>query len=303
MGKTTNKYTVSRYFVAIALLLSVTWCFAQTGTIKIYSEFPNVDIYLDETLIGKDINTIDSVAPGTHYLKGVYGKATIYGELLKVNPEEVTTVLIKDTKEVREKIIQSYYKEIQQYLDNKLDVMLSSKYVTQTSGVTSSMYFPGYYVVTGTSYSYSSSTTKQVLDWFVVKGGKTKVSDWELARLAGDEDITKRIESEMRKIDEWNHRLWKRQERGVTIGAVATITGLVALSDVLIADWLPDEISATILALSAIIAPIGFATANSGHERNYPDHFITIEEAKVLVERFNSRIKKSIGIPDIIDIK
>lgn len=303
MGKTTNKHTPIKYLVAIALISSSTLCFAQTGTIKIFSEFSDVNIYLDETFIGKDINTIDSVAPGTHYLKGVYGKAIIYGELITVNPDEVTTILIKDSKEVREKIIQSYYQEIQQYLDNKLDVILSSKYVTQTSGVTSSMYFPGYYVVTGTSYSYSSSTTKQVLDWFVVKGGKTKVSDLELARLAGDEGLIKNIESEMQKIHEWNRRIWKRQERGLYAATIATLTGLVALSDVLIADWLPDEISTTILALSAIIAPIGFAASSSGHEREYPDHFITIEYAQILVERFNQRLKKSIGIPNFIDIK
>lgn len=272
--------------------------YAQKGSLKVFSEIKGVQLYLDEVLQGTDITVLDSVSVGTHYLKAVKDNAIIYSDLITINPNAVTTVLIKNTKEVQDKLIESKYEEIQKYKNNRIDILLNSKYVTNTSGVTNSMYFPGYYVTTGTSYSSSQSVTQQETDWFVVRGGKVKITEAELAQLAEDQDAVRRIQSVQAQIDQKNAKINKRMNFGgimLLSGTLATLTGL---SDVLLADWLSDTIAASLFAGGLLAGVFGYAILTLNNPEQYPDHYFTIEEAVKLAETYNNKLKKNLGLPD-----
>ncbi|MGB9747369.1 MAG: hypothetical protein ACPLXM_10625 [Bacteroidales bacterium] len=271
---------------------------AQKGTVKVFSEIKGVQIFMDEALQGTDVTVLDSVDAGTHYLKAVKDNTIIFSDLITVNPNAVTTVLIKSTKEMQEKLLESKYEDIQKFKNNKLEVMLSSQYVTSTSGVTNSIYYPGYYIITGTSFSNSYSTTEQQTDWFVARAGKVKISEYELARLAGDQDAMRRIEQVNDEVDERNAKIIKRESTGGIMLLAGTVSALVGLADVMLADFLSDGVAAGLFGGGIFVGVIGLVIVQNSNPKPYPSHYLTLEEAIKLADTYNRNLKKSLGLPD-----
>ena len=129
-----------KLLLAFVFVLSILPALAQKGTIKIFSEIENVEVFLDEEFIGFDIKTIDSVAIGSHYLKLIKDSIAIYGEVVNVNENAVTTILIKNTKEIQNKLLQDKADIIKQYKEQRLDVLISTRYITETSTESQSKY-------------------------------------------------------------------------------------------------------------------------------------------------------------------
>ena len=64
---------------------------------------------------GEDIKTINSVPAGDHYLKVMKDGVSIFGEMVNVKPGQVSTVLIKNSGQVEEKIMEAKTPERQEY--------------------------------------------------------------------------------------------------------------------------------------------------------------------------------------------
>ncbi|HPQ08935.1 MAG TPA: hypothetical protein PK995_06870 [Bacteroidia bacterium] len=272
----------------------------KTGSIKVFSELNNVQIYLDEAYKGKDISFIDSVPVGTHYLKAVKDNVIIYSDLVNVNQNSVTTVLIKNTKEVKEKILESKYEEIQNYKKNRLEVLLSSKYVTNVSGITnSSTYYPGYFSYS-TSVSNFQVSNEEVKDWFIVRGGKIKVSEWELATLTGNQQAKNKIDKTNEEIDKYNKKKMKRGSFWAIIFMTALISALLGFGWVLLSwTWLTADSALVLLMYGIIFGIISYiGVESSSNLKQYPTHYFTLEEAIELVDMYNKNLKKSLGLPE-----
>lgn len=286
---------------------------AQSGTIKIFSEVKGIIVYVDEVLKGTDRVTIDSITSGSHYLKVTKDNVIIYGDLINVNTNSITTILIKDTKEVEQKILASKYKEQERYKSEKLDVMTSIKYITETTGKTDSKektysYFPGYYSGTGTSESKSTSVTSEVTDWFIIQG-QTKISQYDFAKLTKNVEATNTYEKQLKDIENRNHKKARRSRitmivLGVGIGTLGTIAAVStsnASGDV-----------ARIIATSAAIVGIagggalligGLVTPTSkynvyGGNEIYGENLFSHDEAIKQAKQYNQNLKKELGLPE-----
>src|SRR3989339_956623 len=130
----------------------------NTGTIKIFSEVKGIEIFLDEKSQGQDMAELYGVEMGSHYVKAVKDGLVIFSELVNVAPNGTTTLLIKDTGQIKEKLLESKYKEQEEYKNKKLDILLSKSVHTVGSAYTGSTYFPGYYSILGSSWTNLSST-------------------------------------------------------------------------------------------------------------------------------------------------
>ncbi len=69
----------------------------QTGTLSVFSELGGITIYLNDNLIGNDVKVIKDVPVGSHYLKVLRDGSAIYSEIVNIQANTVTTVLIKNT--------------------------------------------------------------------------------------------------------------------------------------------------------------------------------------------------------------
>ena len=265
---------------------------AQKGTIKIFSEVKDIDVFLDEVYRGTDISTIDSVMAGTHYLKVLKDSVIIYGELVTVEPDKATTILIKNSSQVKNKILDSKFTEIQEYKRKKLDIILSQNYVTQTKGLTSSYYFPGYYVTTGTAFTNSVSTTTPYTDWKIIQGGNKEISDLTFANIVGDEQIKANYT-----------QAWKSYKIRVNTGAIIAIPSLI-IAGVILADLLGSKpflnmsptAETTLGTVGIAGSVIGYSITMGAKEPN--GHFTTIDRASGEAYEYNQALKKQLGLPE-----
>lgn len=102
-------------FLAIIVLLIFSAVFAQTGTVKIFSEIKDINIYIDEELKGKDIKEIQNVQKGSHYLKIIKDSVAIYEQILVVEENAITTIVLKDVPEITNKLLINKKNEIAEY--------------------------------------------------------------------------------------------------------------------------------------------------------------------------------------------
>ncbi|MBK9190345.1 MAG: hypothetical protein IPM77_01990 [Crocinitomicaceae bacterium] len=99
----------------LSLIFSLQFAYGQKGSVRIFCEVSGSKIFLDDELKGTDISSIDSVVAGSHYLKVTKDEIIIYGELIQVNSGQVTTILVKDTKELQDKLVAFKPEVVQQY--------------------------------------------------------------------------------------------------------------------------------------------------------------------------------------------
>ncbi len=265
----------------------------KTGTLKIFSELDGVVVYLDENKQGDNIQVINEVPVGTHYLKVLKDGVNVFGELINIQENTVTTVLVKNTGQVQEKILESKTAEQQEYQNNKLDIMLTTGSVTTTSGA--STLFPGYYSYWG--YSKSVSNTTAVTDWKIIQGGIKEISEYNLANLTANNEILQAMANDN-----------KKSAKMASAGAI-TFLGCLVVGGVFLADMFvkkpflhPDGTSAPnweigVASVSIVGCVIGYGIT-MGSDKHFPAHYYDVDNAAKEAQNFNLSLKKRLGLPE-----
>lgn len=275
--------------ILIFIIISPINSFAQKGTIKIFSEVKGIYVYLDETFKGIDIISIDSVETGTHYLKVLKDETIVFGELINVMKNSTTSILIKNDEKFGQKMLATKTDEINKYINNKLDVILSSGSQTFTKGA--STLFPGYYSYWG--FSNSVSTTVATTDWKIIKGGVKEISEWDFANITKNEKLKNSID------------LVRKKEAKTTGIAALIAVPCILITTALLTDfvgtesWLhkgkphPDwEVGVATGAI--LVGTISYAIAM---KKPYSGHFTTVEQAAKDAQEYNKALKESLGLP------
>jgi PEGA domain len=269
----------------------------KTGTLKIFSELTGIVVYLDENKQGDDLREINNVPVGSHYLKVLKDGVSIFSELVTVTENNVTSVLLKNDGQVAEKIMDSKIKEREEYNNSKVEVILSSNSVTQTTG--KSTMFPGFYGYYG--YSNSNSVTSQISDFKVIQGGVKEIGDISLATLVGNQDILNRNAADNLK-----------QARMVNIGAPLFL-GCLLIGGTVFADMLvkkpflhkvgttaPDwEVGA---ATGCIVGCVVGYVVIMGSDKTHPAHYYMVDDAAKDAQAYNKKLKQKLGLPENYDM-
>lgn len=282
----------------LILFLFPALCYSQKGTIKIFSELKGTNVYLDEVLQGADIITIDSVTSGSHYLKIVKDSVIVYGELVTVIENETTTILLKDSKEVQDKLKQGKLEKEQKLIDNNpnavkqykekyLDIMVSTRYITETSTASESKYYPGYYSSKGKTASKSVSETIAITDWFIMQR-KKQISYNTFAQIIGEQN----------KIDDIvaKNKIIKRKRTIKTaIGVPVFIAGLICLVPFVIA--IEEEGGSWVLPGVGYFGGCMTGIGLLGSKPKYVSLNYDMDEAKEKSFIYNQNLKKELGLP------
>ncbi len=279
----------------MTLAFAVAFAQQQTGTLKIFSEFTGVNIYLDENLVGTDVKEMKDVQAGSHYLKVMKDGVSIFSELVTISPGNVTTVLVKNTGQVQEKILDSKTKEQEEYHNSKVDVILSRGMTTQTQGY--STLFPGYYSYWGVSNSVSTST--ETTDWKIIQGGVKEISEYQLANLANNSDIVKAINAQTKKDN-------KMTNTGAIIFLVSVIPTAVILADFLgskhfLHKSTPEHPNSEVVIATGGIVGCVFGYAFAMH-KPYRGHYYNVDNAAKDAQDYNRKLKTKLGLPDSYDM-
>jgi len=214
--------------ILIFFVLSVFTAQAQKGAIKIYSEIKGTEIFLDEQFMGIDLMTIDSVSAGAHYLKIVKEDAVIYGEIVNINAGNTSAVLLKDNKEVRDKIaaakqlkeeeiLADKTAEIAQYRSQKVGVKTKTRYITETSTTGQSQYNSFYRTTSGTANTVSE--TKEIEEWCLTQGD-IPISDATFAKIINDQQKIDAVNS-------YNASIKSKRGTKTFFGALFLVGGIV----------------------------------------------------------------------------
>jgi len=269
----------------------------NAGTIKVFSEVKGIEIFLDEKSQGKDTAEITNVEMGSHYIKAVKDGATIFSELVNVTANTTSTILIKDTGQVKEKILGTKYTEQQEYKAKKLDILISKGAQTTGTSNTYGNYFPGYYSIFGPTWTTTSSSTQtETTDWKIVQGGVQEITDVQFATMVNDKYALKRNQ------DAWdtynNTVLWSGiicllgivvAIAGIAAGEQATKTGLPA------AESGRDSADAA-FAVGLVVAVIGGGVCLSFKEPS--GHLIPPSRAANEAYNYNQKLKADLGLPE-----
>ncbi|OGI11510.1 MAG: hypothetical protein A2Y40_01675 [Candidatus Margulisbacteria bacterium GWF2_35_9] len=259
---------------------------AGTGSLKVFSEVKDIQIFVDEILVGTDRVEMSAIESGQHYVKAVQNGVIIYSELVSVPTGESTTILVKATQQSQKVVLDAKYKEQQEYKRKKLDILLSKSFQTQGSSSTYSDYFPGYYSIFGMGWTKSSSTTYETTDWKIIQGGIQEISDLQFAQLVGDKGSLTRVEQTNRQYEEMSGT-----------GAIVSLVGLVAtIAGFSSALASPNPDSGLIICTFGIIGTI----AGLGMISATPPvgHLVSPATAAEQADGFNQLLKNTLGLPE-----
>lgn len=269
--------------------------FAQTGTIKIFTELSPVNVYLDEELKGIDVRVLDSVQIGSHYVKVTKDDVIVYGELVSVAQGAVTTILLKNDKEVQAKILDSKFKEQEEYKLKKIEILMSTNYSTETKEKSISTHYPGYYVANTATTTSSNAQTTAYTDWFVVQGGVNRISEVQFATLTNNTDALKQYQLDKDNID----RIVKTRGTLVTVCAIIAL-GFIIPAMVLISK---DNDAGIGLAIPGVIFAFPILSPHN-EEKNiraqykWKNHYMSCETALKNAQIYNLELKKKLGLPE-----
>lgn len=268
---------------------------AQKGTIKIFSEIKEVSVYLDEELKGVDMTKIDSVIAGSHYLKITKDNANIYNEIITIKPNEVNTILVKNTPDLQNKLLASKTDEIHQYKMGRLAVMLSTNYITETNSKSNSAYFPGYYAVLGGSKTNSVSVTSSVTDWFITKGGTNKISEETFSTITNYQRYFEKVKAQKRQ---------DRKSAGtgllIAFGGLGLIAGGIAL---LPKPWEGSTDFQKILPIGMFSLSFISVMGGLGMQNPFDGSYLTMDEVVNEAYVYNQNFKKKLGLPENFEPK
>lgn len=265
---------------------------AKTGSLKIFSELTGIVVYLDENKQGVDIQQIKDIPVGNHYFKVLLNNVNIYGEVLEIKDGVVTTILIKNTGQVQEKILDSKTAEREEYNNKKLDIILSKGMTTTTKGY--SDLYPGYYGYWGLSNSVATSV--ETTDWKIIQGGITLIDERTFASLTANANLETSIAKK-----------WKSYNKTIGISAIIAVPTLI-LSTWGLADTKSfpffkqnSEEQATFMAINIGLATI--CTWICLKLREPHGHNISIENAAKDAQKYNFDLKEKLGLPKNYDTK
>jgi hypothetical protein len=259
----------------------------NTGTIKIFSEVKGIEIFLDEKPQGSDMAVLDNIEMGSHYIKAVKDGVTIFSELVNVVANGTTTVLIKDTGQVKAKILSGKYNEQQEYKSKKLDILLSKNVQTVGSGYTSSTYFPGYYSIFGSGWTTTSSTAYETTDWKIIQGGVQEISDYQFASLVNDTNALKTYQDKVSAI-----------EGKVMAGAIVGLIGAIGLIG---AAFTTGDTQIGMLTAGIVGSIFGLAFMSA--DAPPTGHLVSPGEAARLAHEYNQNLKSRLGLPADFEIQ
>lgn len=275
----------------------------KTGTLKIFSELQGISVYVDEVKQTTDITTL-VVPTGSHYLKVLYQNTSVYGEIIEIKEAQTTTVLIKNTGQVQEKVMETKTPEREEYQNSKIDVLLSSNAITQTTG--KSNYYPGFYGYYG--YTSSNTVTTNVSDFKIIKGGVNEIGDLGLASLAGNQEILTQNAT-------YNTRVQKTTGIGAGVFLGSLIIGVPLLIDMLHkptaskpGGFLHPQSSihpkweAGLLAGTIVTGTISYCVI-MGADKHKPTHYYTPDGASRDAQDYNKKLKQKLGLPESYDVK
>jgi hypothetical protein len=287
--------------VSILLLVGLTissFSQTKTGTLKIFSELTGISVYLDEAKQGDDIKVINGVPVGSHYLKVLLGTTSVYGDLVEIKDGETTTILIKNTGQVQEKIMDGKVSEREEYQNSKIDVLLSSNAVTNTTGKSSM--FPGYYGYYG--YNKSTSVTTNVSDFKIIQGSVKEISEMNLANLAGNQSVLQRNAAD-------NAKIAKTTSVGAFVFLGSFVIGGTILADMLVkkpflhkAGTTASNAEIAILTTCIVTGTISYAIT-MGADKHRPAHYYTPDAANKDAQSYNKKLKSKLGLPESYDVK
>jgi hypothetical protein len=270
---------------------------SKTGTLKIFSELTGISVFLDENKQGDDIRQISNVPVGSHYLKVLKDGVSIFGELVNVTENNVTSILVKNDGQVAEKIMDSKVKEREEYNNTKVEVILSSNAVTQTTG--KSTMFPGYYGYYG--YSKSNSVTSQITDFKIIQGGVKEIGDIALATLAGNQEI---LNSNAKD----NLRTTKMINVGLPLFLASLFIGGTVFADMLVKKPFLHKVGTTAptweiaTATGCILGGIVGYGIVMGSDKTHPAHYYRVDDAAKDSQEYNRKLKQKLGLPETYDL-
>lgn len=285
-------------FLLLVVLTLSSFGQTKTGTLKVFSELTGISVYLDDNKQGVDVKEVNGVPVGSHYLKVLLGTVSVYGDLVEIKEGQTTTVLIKNTGQVQEKIMDGKVAERQEYNNSKIEVVFSSNSVSQTTGV-NSMY-PGYYGYYG--YSKSNTVTSQIADFKILKGGVKEIGDVALATVAGNQAILQRNAADnlrMTKMSNWGGGLFVG---GLLIGGTIIADMLVKKPFLHPAGTDPGNFEIGAFVACVVSGTMGYYMIMNA-DKVVPDHYYNVDGANKDAQTYNRKLKEKLGLPESYDIK
>lgn len=262
---------------------------ASFANLKIFSEIPNVDIFVDEKLVGSNKAELNNLEPGSHYIKALQNGVVVFSELVTTPTDITTTILIKRNASAIPQDTVSKYKEQQEYKRRKLDILLSKNLQTTGASYTYGDSFPGYYSIFNSSWSNSSSTTYEQTDWKIVLGGVQQISDLEFAEMVNDLETLSYYRQRVQQIED-----------DVLLGGLLSLTGLIVtiagFSSALEAPNDDEAMGGILFATVGIIGSfIGIALLSATPPTG---HFVSPSKAALQAYEYNQTLKTSLGLPE-----
>jgi len=282
----------------LLLFLSPSLSYSQFGTIKIYYELKGVKVYLDEIFQGEDLDRIDTVSIGSHYIKFIKNEVLIYSDLITVIEKSETTILLKNTEEVQNRLMNDKLKKEKEIYDSKaearrqydlrrFDILVSKRYVTETNTTSQSRYYPGYYSNYGKSTSNSVSSTKEITDWFITQGSK-RISHYEFAYIIQDQ-------VKIENINNINKKIVRRQNVIGVIGFSIIFGGLIGGGGMMLLAYINSS-AYLIPALTLVGGPlIGAIIVNFMPDKISLSY--TFDDANAKIKKYNQNLKLELGLP------
>jgi hypothetical protein len=173
------------------------------------------------------------------------------------------------------------------YRHNKLElttqtqtVNVSNSYSSTDISQTNYNYGPNYQQSNAniTTSTQNSEGQKELTDWYIYQGGVDQLSDLQFLKLIGDQDMFNAVDD---KVD--SLRLWRRTGY-VTIGlGLVAMIGGAAL-----------QASQPVILGGALVTTAGFFI---GAFSTAPTHYIKSSYALNKIDKYNIKLKQSLGLP------
>ncbi len=178
------------------------------------------------------------------------------------------------------------YEKKLEYKRKKIEILVKTRLVGEVSGYTTTDIYEtiispeaGYQYKWGYATARTGGTTqyREVSDWIILKGGIRELSDLEFLEMTGN---IERIQEISRIISERNRKMW-----------IGNIIGLLGIGTVLYGS---SQGSSGTITTGAIftLAGIIMSTINSPQK-----HYIMPDFAQEEADKYNIRLKKSLGLP------
>lgn len=267
-----NLLKFSAFIFIILFSLSL---FAKTGDLKIFSEIKGIDIYLDDVFQGTDKILMENIPTGTHYLKITKSKVVLFSEIIEIRENQTASILIKDSKEIQQKISAAVNEEINLTMKDEIEQYKSKRLVI-----------------------FSTQSPSGSVDWFVKHGG-IRLSDAQFASLVGDASTLQKIQSSKRTAAVMTCIGVPFIVAGAVIYVMAIVKGV---QEQPLFPGMSTDAGQVVLNIlfGAIPLGTGVGLTVSGNSGSRP---YSMESALKLVTDYNTEIKKSLGLPADFELK